>query len=484
MEKEALSNLVGGDNISDDPGVLESFSHDHSFAPSRPPSLSVKPSGVEQVQELIRMAAETKTPLIPVSSGQPRFRGDTVPTLGGVMVDMSAMNTLRMIDRKERVAMVEPGVAFGELQSALKGEGLRLPLPLCPRANKSVVGSILEREPHMIPKYHLDHSDPMLCSEVTFGTGDVYRTGDADGPGTIEEQQAAGRFQKVGLGVQMSLTQIIQGAQGSFGIVTWATVRCEVLPERQESFLAASDHVGQLLEMAHRMIRFRLGEEISILNNVNLAHLVGKDEEDTRRLKDLFPEWVLMFRVAGYEYLPDQRIQYQKKDILEIAKNLGVPVHETLGGISAERIVTRSVNPSPEPYWKLRDGGGCQDIPFIASMAKVPDLVDRMKREAATSRFPLSSLGVYIQPVCQGHGHHCEFSLFHGAKDEAERKRARDLYLSSAGILMEKGAFFSRPYDLLAEKILNRDAASRDALRTLKAIFDPDNIMNPGKLCF
>ena len=50
--------------------------------------------------------------------------------------------------------------------------------------------------------------------------------------------------------------------------------------------------------------------------------------------------------------------------------------------------------------------------------------------------------------------------------------------------LMENGAFFSRPYDLLAETIINRDGASRDAFRKLKAIFDPANIMNPGKLCF
>ncbi|UCD59250.1 MAG: FAD-binding oxidoreductase [Candidatus Hydrogenedentota bacterium] len=49
---------------------------------------------------------------------------------------------------------------------------------------------------------------------------------------------------------------------------------------------------------------------------------------------------------------------------------------------------------------------------------------------------------------------------------------------------MENGAFFSRPYDLLAGEICNRDAASRESLRKLKRIFDPNNIMNPGKLCF
>jgi FAD/FMN-containing dehydrogenase len=86
--------------------------------------------------------------------------------------------------------------------------------------------------------------------------------------------------------------------------------------------------------------------------------------------------------------------------------------------------------------------------------------------------------------VCQGHGHHCEFSLFYDADSSFERERARTVYLTAAQALIDNGAFFSRPYDLLADMVFNRDAGSRDALRKLKNIFDPSNIMNPGKLCF
>jgi hypothetical protein len=168
----------------------------------------------------------------------------------------------------------------------------------------------------------------------------------------------------------------------------------------------------------------------------------------------------------------------------DIAKNLGIPIHETFCRVSAGEVLATVGNPSKEPYWKLRAGGGCQDVPFITSFYKIPELIGVMMDEVVKKGFSLSNLGVYIQPVCQGHGQHCEFSLFYDSANPRERDKGRDLYVSAGKALMDKGAFFSRPYDLLTEIIYNRDGASRDALRKLKGIFDPKNIMNPGKLCF
>ncbi len=81
--------------------------------------------------------------------------------------------------------MVEPGVTFGELIAAVAEKGLRLNMPLQPRATKSVVGSMLSREPVIMPHYHWDISDPIGSTEVVFGTGDMFRTGAAAGPGDI-----------------------------------------------------------------------------------------------------------------------------------------------------------------------------------------------------------------------------------------------------------------------------------------------------------
>jgi len=107
-----------------------------------------------------------------------------------------------------------------------------------------------------------------------------------------------------------------------------------------------------------------------------------------------------------------------------------------------------------------------------------------MTATAAKRGYPSTDIGVHIQPVCQGHGHHVEISLPYDPEDSAESEMVKDLYVSASKTLMDNGAFFSRPYDLLAGTVFNRDAATRDALRKVKEIFDPNNVLNPGKLCF
>ena len=80
--------------------------------------------------------------------------------------------------------------------------------------------------------------------------------------------------------------------------------------------------------------------------------------------------------------------------------------------------------------------------------------------------------------------HHVEFSLPYDASDAATREDMKDLADDLAANLIAAGAYFSRPYGSWAQPVYNRDAAARDALRKVKAIFDPAGVMNPGKLCF
>ena len=158
-KKEKLIKILGKGKITSDPAVLETFAQDRSFVLQIKPSLVVKPDNVTEIQELVKWANQTGTPLVPVSSGPPRFRGDTVPSMAGaVIVDLSGMKNVIRIDPRNRIAIIEPGVTYSQLQPELAKAGLRLSTPLLPRANKSVVASLLEREPTLVPRFQVGHA--------------------------------------------------------------------------------------------------------------------------------------------------------------------------------------------------------------------------------------------------------------------------------------------------------------------------------------
>jgi FAD/FMN-containing dehydrogenase len=485
--KEKLVKIAGASNVTYDRAKLDEYSRDISFVNAVRPECVVKPTSTEVVQQLIKLANETSTPLVPVSSGSPHFRGDTVPSIGGaVIVDMSKMKKIINVDRARRVAMVEPGVTFGELIAAATKEGIRLNLPLLPRKSKTVIGSLLEREPVVMPKYQWDISDPLACVEVIFGSGDEFRTGQAAGPGTVEEQWKVGGVQKAPYGPGVaSWHRLIQGAQGTMGIVTWASMRCELLPSLEEPFVVGSSSLGTLLEMASWLVRLRMANECFILNNTNLAAIFAKKwPRDYEKLKTALPAFILFYVVAGYEFFPEERISSYVKDITRITQRLGVETLRSVGGISANEILKAVQQPCPEPYWKLRYKGASQDVFFLTINDKLEDQVAAMSELAEKAGYATSDMGIYVQPIVQGTGVHCEFNLFYDPSNAGEANRVKDLSAAAVKGLMAKGAFFSRPYGENTGLVMNRDAASVAMLNKLKKMFDPNRVMNPGKVGF
>ncbi len=487
ITKENLMQIVSPGEVSQDAAALDAFASDMSFVNAIRPWYVVKPQTSEAVQKLVKLANETQTPLVPVSSGPPHFRGDTVPGIGGaVIVDLSGMKKIILVDRARRVAMVEPGVTFGELIPAVEKEGLRLNMPLLPRRSKSVVGSMLEREPVIMPKYQWDISDPLACTGLFFGSGDEFRTGQAAGPGTIEEQWAVGGVQKAPYGPgTASFHRLIQGSQGTMGIVTWASMRCEILPSLEEPFVIGSAGLGTLLELTSWLIRLRMVNECFILNSTSLAAIFTKKwPEEYQGLKDTLPPWILFYTVAGYEYLPEERVGSHVKDITGLTQRLGVEAVKAAGAVSANEILKAVQKPSGEPYWKLRRKGACHEVFFLTINDKLEGQIAAMNDLADKAGYSASDMGVYIQPIVQGTGCHCEFTFFYDPGNARDLNRVKDLSVSAVKNLLAKGAFFSRPYGETARLILNKDAATLSVLSKFKTIFDPNKIMNPGKVCF
>ena len=484
--KQKLENLVGNNNIFKEGDILEEYSGDLSFIPKMRPQCVVKPENSRQVQDIVKWANETLTPLVPVSSGHPHFRGDSVPSVNDtIILDLSRMKRIIRIDNQNRVAMVEPGVTFAELQPELEKAGMCSYTPLYPRHSKSIIGSMLEREPITMPAHHWDATDPMLCAEIVFGSGHILRGGEAAGPDTKEEQWEIGKAQMTPMGLsQFNEHRLISGAQGTIGIVTWATLKCRYLSRITRTFLVPSQNLDQLIDLSYKLLRIRLGDYCFILNGLNLACLLGQTKEGIDKLRNNLPPWLLIVSFEGYGDLAEDKVQYQEADFRDIARSCLLEPELEIPGIATQDLTKVLSSSSSEPYWKLMYKGGCHDIFFLTTLDKIPDFISAFTSLVSSHEFPIENVGIYIQPIVQGTSCHCEFNLYADPTIQNEVNKTKQLINKGSGDLARQGGFFSRPYGAWSNFAYGGSNETTIMQKKIKKIFDPNGILNPGKLCF
>ncbi len=484
--RDGAAAVLPPGRIVEDVPVLDDYAKDHSFAFGKAPALAVFPETKDHVQAIVRLANEFMVPLTPVSSGAPRFHGDTLPCRGGVMVDFSKMKRVLKIDAVNRYAMVEPGVTYGELIPELRDHGLRLSMPLLPRASKSVLTSRLEREPVLIPKYQYDYLDPLLTLEIIYGTGDDFRTGSASGPGGLETLKAD-KVNPWGPG-SLDFFRFVSGAQGTMGLVTWAVLKTEVLPSLQKLYFIPLDDSSGLAAPLQRLTRQRVVDQCLALDRIYLASILAQNNSpDFEELRKRLPRWTVIACIAGYRRRPEERIAIQEKYLIDICRDLGLQPSLSLPGAEGKEDHVFRLLSTPwtgTPHWKLWRKGSCRDLFFLSPLSRAPQFVDIMEGMVLRGRYPPDNVGCYIQPMVQGRGCHCEFTLPCDESDQKAMDAIRELFMAASETLMANGAFFSRPYGPWADMTYRQDGEEVKALKRLKTIFDPNGILNPGKVCF
>ena len=107
LENE-LEEIVGSDNMIHSKEALADYSRHMSLVEVKEPVLVVRPGSREEVERIIRLANKLSVPLVPMSSGTPRLRGDALPLVdGAVIIDLRRLSKVLRVDRKNRVAMHE-----------------------------------------------------------------------------------------------------------------------------------------------------------------------------------------------------------------------------------------------------------------------------------------------------------------------------------------------------------------------------------------
>ncbi len=271
------------------------------------------------------------------------------------------------------------------------------------------------------------------------------------------------------------------------GIVTWASVRVQLIPDPKKTLFVTAAKLDDLVDLSRRLTRLRLGDELLIVNGAYLAALLGADSVEAAALREALPAWTLVIGIGGRALArPISAWPWREQDIAAEVAARGLRLQPALPGVASSRVDAvlggrrrraRTGSCAPRAAWPTSSS-----TPAWTTLRAIwPPCCDA----AAAHKYPLADVGVYLQPQHQGVAYHMEFSLPYAANDKADAAKARALYSAASRRLMAEGAaYFSRPYGEWADAVYNRDAAARDILRAVKKILDPNNILNPSKLCF
>lgn len=488
VAKKQLEGIFGKKRVDDDKAALTRYAQDQSFAPHRMPDFVVFPESVEEVQQLVKLANETVTPVIPYSSGL-NFHGAALPDHGGVILNLSRMNQILQIDEENWSAMVEPGVTFEQLQDALLKKGFRVMIPFGAPPKRSVLSSLLERDPVMAAPSFEYGNFLIMDTELVLPDGELFRTG----------IWCAGGKPGGPMGpVRNLLFRLWTGAQGTLGIMTKMGVQINPFFKERKMFFLTFNQLADALEPLKRIQRREIGMECFLLNRFNLAALLSEEwkvpeafpadpapSASFETLQQILPPWVLAVCINGAPRHPEEKIAYEVKALQEVCQGLNVELKASLPQVRGlDRVLLREILHPWGILKKFNYRGSVHPLTFKSSLASVAHLEGALTEMCTAQGYSPSAIGGYILPLERGRAVHCEFDLHCDLNNRQEASGVKRLWLAASSQLINQGAYFDRPYGPWADMVYQRAGHYTTKLKEIKQALDPKGILNPGKLCF
>jgi FAD/FMN-containing dehydrogenase len=424
--------------------MLSRFGKDTSHGPVKKPDMVAQVLTTAEVQAIVKLANEYKIPVTPRSSGI-GFYGAGMPEQGGIVIDMSPMKKVSRIDKKNRWALFEAGVTYGELQAELAKQGMTAMLPFVPHRDKSVITSLLEREPRVTPKHHLDET--IMTMEMVMPTGELFHTGSMASspasPETIPDAVPTDLCNSMGPGLDWF--RLIPGSLGSFAIVTVMNVKIGRLPSKQKMLFFGFKNIQEAVEPLYHMLRKLIGDESFLLNSRYMAALLAETPEDIDRLQAVLPPYTVMLNLTAGDWYAEDKMAYQEKAVREMARTFLVKPMETLPNAPGAGSILSGYLRKPwekEAHWKWQGKGASKEVFFLTTLQRAPGFLQIIQHVAAASGYPLSAMGLYLQPKQNGRAFHMEVSFPYNPDDPAEARSAEAMHQQASEALVAAGAFF------------------------------------------
>ncbi len=251
---EELIKILGDNYVSADDETLQNYSHDETELLHFLPEVVVKPSTSNEVSAILKLCNQYKIPVTPRGAGT-GLSGGALPHLGGVLLSTERMNSILNIDERNLQVTTEPGVITEVLQNAVKEKGLFYPPDPSSRGSCFIGGNIAENSggPKAV-KYGVVR-DYVLNLEVVLPTGDIIWTG--------------ANVLKNSTGY--NLTQLMVGSEGTLGIVTKIVLKLIPLPMHDLLMLVPFTSLEKASEAVSAI--FRAGYTPSALELVEIDAL-------------------------------------------------------------------------------------------------------------------------------------------------------------------------------------------------------------------
>jgi glycolate oxidase len=453
---EALQGIVGEGNVLVGQEALEPYSHDETVGLQASPEVVVKVTSAQQVSEVLKLAQRERIPVTPRGAGY-GLSGGAVAVRGGVILSMEKMSRILEIDRENLMVTVEPGVITGDIHRAVEAEGLFYPPDPASLDSCSIGGNIAEGAggPRAV-KYGIT-KDYVCGLEAVLPSGEIITMG--------------GKLVKNVTGY--SLIQLLIGSEGTLAVVTKIILRLLPLPKVQvdllvpfDDFQAAADTVSDII--AHRILptTIEFMEQDSILAVERLLEKTVPFDDAAAHLLIQLDGSLQEAVDSEMDVVGDLCLDHGARDVL-VAKDR--PTRERLW--EARRMIIDALN-HESPVNHMED--------VVVPRAEIHRLLKGIKEIA--SRYEVRIVNFGHAGDGNVHINVLKDDLPEAHWDALVPKITEAIYrlaLSLGGTITgEHGIGATRRRYLP----LALDEAQIDLMRQIREVFDPNRILNPGKI--